>query len=66
MERGIPINYDLWRHVSERWPLVRQKYLQDNDPLQLLFPSGEVNRQALTNYLLKNEDPQGYLWVNTP
>lgn len=62
MQCGIPINKDLWDRVVNRWPLVRENYLRDNDPLQLLYPSGEVNRQALTDHLLKND----YRWPARP
>ena len=60
--QGIPVNYDLWLRVKLRWPEIKLDYLHKNDPLSLLFDSGEVNRQALTKYLIKND----YRWPASP
>lgn len=59
---GIPVDLPLWRNIKKRWPEVKARYIAKNDPLNLLYSSGEINRTALANYLVTND----YRWPAKP
>lgn len=61
-QRGVPLDEEQWRRFCERWPQVKDQFIYENDTLGLLSPSGEISREALTNFLIEHD----YTWPARP